>query len=148
MNTEITDKEKINGWVLYDADCPFCIRVADRLRTPLARRHLVFLPLQTPWIRHTLGLTETELLSEMRLLKPQGDVFGGADAWLEISRLFWWTWPLRLLARIPPMMRLARRGYRWIADHRHCANGLCKIKNLPVHDRNKHHTRRPFLEFP
>lgn len=104
MNTEITELERIKnvkGWVLFDADCPFCIRVADRLRTPLARRHLIFLPLQTPWIRNTLNLTETELLSEMRLLKPGGEVFGGVDAWLEISRHFWWTWPLRLLVRMP-----------------------------------------------
>jgi predicted DCC family thiol-disulfide oxidoreductase YuxK len=140
--------KNVNGWILYDADCPFCLRIADRLRAPLARRNLVFLPLQTPWIRKALNLTETELLSEMRLLKPGGEVFGGADAWLEIARQFWWTWPLRLLARIPAVMQLARAGYRWIARHRHCISRLCKFKNLPPPDRKKHHTRRAFHELP
>jgi predicted DCC family thiol-disulfide oxidoreductase YuxK len=128
VNTEITDKEKVNGWVLYDADCPFCIRIADRLRPPLARRHLALLPLQTPWVRDALGLTEAELLSEMRLLNRQGEVFGGADAMLEISRQFWWTWPLRQVSRVPQVRHLLHRAYQWVARNRHCLSGTCQIK--------------------
>ena len=38
------------------------------MRHLLARRRLELLPLQTPWVRERLALTETELLAEMRLL--------------------------------------------------------------------------------
>jgi alginate O-acetyltransferase complex protein AlgI len=88
------------------------------------------LPLQTPWVRDRLGLKDSELLAEMRLLKPGGTIFGGADALREIARHFWWTWPFRQLGRIPAVMELFRRGYRWIARHRYCANGACEIKGV------------------
>lgn len=68
---------------------------------------------------------------EMRLLKPDGRMFGGADALLEISRQFGWAWPLRQLGRIPVVMGLFRAGYSWIARHRHCANGACNVGARP-----------------
>ena len=130
MNTEITDKEKSNGWVFYDAGCDFCTALAERFHAPLARRHFELLPLQTPWVRAKLGLADAELLAEMRVLNPRGEIFGGADALLEISRHFWWTWPVRLISRVPPVRKLFRACYRWIARHRHCAGGVCRFGNL------------------
>jgi len=120
VNTEITDKVIIEGWVLYDADCLFCTRLARRFRPWLVRRHLELLPLQTPWVRARLGLTDSRLLAEMRVLLPDGTHFGGADALMEISRRYWWTWPFRQMTRLPAMMKLLRRGYRGVARRRGC----------------------------
>lgn len=135
MNPEITDTTQENDIVLYDGECRNCVRFAERFRTLLARKEFQLAPLQAPWVRERLGLDNSNLLSEMRLLKADGEVFGGADALVEISRRYWWAWPIHQLARIGPFMRLLRRGYRWVARHRHCAGGACAI-------------RRVFLETP
>jgi alginate O-acetyltransferase complex protein AlgI len=130
VNTEITDIKEVKGWVLYDADCRFCIALAGRFRNVLVSRHFELLPLQTPWIRQKLDLANHELLAEMRLLKPDGTILGGVDALLEISRPFPLAWPIRRLARIAAIKNLFHEVYRWIARHRHCASGACEINGL------------------
>lgn len=127
MNTEITDNVKSNGWILYDGDCGHCVRLAEYFRGALTRRRFELAPLQAPWVRERLGLAEPELLTEMRLLKPDGRMVGGADAVLEIGRQFWWTWPLRWLGRVPAVRQFLKAGYRWVASHRHCAGGACNV---------------------
>ena len=149
MNTEITDKDKFEGWVLYDSHCRFCVRLVRRFQRALARRHFESLPLQTPWVRGRLGLDDSELLAEMRLLKPGGEILGGADALREISRHFWWTWPLRQLIRIPVAMEFSRRGYRWIARRRHGVCGVCEITSpLPIAQNPRSGKRTGFFEMP
>jgi predicted DCC family thiol-disulfide oxidoreductase YuxK len=127
VNTEITEN-KLNGWVLYDGDCRLCTDMARRFHHLLAGRHLELLPLQTPWVKAQLGLPNEQLLAEMRLLRPDGKYFGGADAVLEIGKYFWWAWPLRLIGRIPVIKKLLRAGYRWAARNRNCTDGACEIK--------------------
>ena len=121
VNAEFADAPKTGGWVLYDADCPFCVRMIRRFGPLLASRRFSLLPLQTPWVRSKLALPESQLFSEMRLLLPDGTHFGGADALIEISRHYWWAWPLRQIARLPPVRSLLRCGYRWVARRRNCA---------------------------
>jgi predicted DCC family thiol-disulfide oxidoreductase YuxK len=130
VNTEITDTVKLNGWVCYDAECGVCVRLAERFNKTLARRRFELVALQAEWVRARLGLDDSELLAEMRLLKPDGRIIGGADALLEISREFWWAWPLRQMGRVPAAMKLFRAGYRWIARRRHCAGGACGARSL------------------
>jgi predicted DCC family thiol-disulfide oxidoreductase YuxK len=148
VNTEITDKKKFEGWVFFDAECRFCVRLAQRFERSLARRRFALLPLQTPWVRACLGLADSELLAEMRLLKPGGKIFGGADALLEIARHFWWTRPLRLMSRIPAVMPSFRAGYRWIARHRTCTAGACEVTNLAVGERVHLFDYLPLLVLP
>jgi hypothetical protein len=59
-------------------------------------------------------------------------VLGCVDALLEISRHYWWAWPIRLPGRIPVVAGALHRSYRWIALHRHCLNGQCEIKRPDV----------------
>jgi predicted DCC family thiol-disulfide oxidoreductase YuxK len=143
VNTEITDKEIINGWVLYDADCRFCTGNARFFEAALTRRHFAVLPLQTPWIREKLQLPDDGVWKEMRLLKPGGEVMGGVEALLEIARYFWWAWPLRKISRVPAIMRWMRAAYQWVADRRQCLNGVCSISDHP-----QPHKKRVFLELP
>lgn len=132
MNTEITDLKEVKGWVLYDADCRFCATLAKRFRALLAARYFELLPLQTPWVRQKLDLANHELLVEMRLLKPDGTTLGGVDALLEISRPFPLTWPIRQLAQFAVIKNLFHAIYRWVARHRHCATGACRMAVAPV----------------
>lgn len=130
MNTEITDKEKLRGWVLYDGNCHLCSNMAWRFKNALRLRHFELLPLQTPWVRQKLQMTNDEIRKEMRLLKSDGQAIGGADALLEISRYFWWAWPVRQIGCIPVVRGWMRFGYQWVADHRRCAGGSC-VFNRP-----------------
>ena len=85
VNADFADVPKTGGWVLYDADCPFCVRMFRRFGPLFASRHFELVPLQPPWVRLTLALPESQLFSEMRLLLPDGTQFGGADALIAIS---------------------------------------------------------------
>lgn len=127
MNTEITDIKEFRGWVLYDADCRLCTGMVGRLQGLLAARHLEVLPLQTPWVRERLALPEPELLAEVKLLKPDGTVYGGADAFLEICRYYRAAWPMYQLGRIPVIAKFLHAGYRWVARNRNCIGGACAV---------------------
>ena len=135
---------KVEGWVLYDEDCRSCARWARCFRPWLARRHFELLPLQTPWVRARLGLADSRLLAEMRLLLPDGTNFGGADALIEISRRCWWTWPFRQMARVPGVRELLRRGYRRVARRRHCDNGICDVGNYSTRNESSAQTMERF----
>jgi len=130
VNTEITDilnKSKTN-WVCYDADCPMCIRSADRFRGLLERHGFTLLPLQSPAVRDALQLTEPAILAEMRVITRDGDAIGGADALAYISSVV--CKPLFWLTRIPGAMPLLRRAYRYVARNRGCAGNACQTRRV------------------
>ena len=140
MNTESTDTKDENGWVLFDGQCPICRKLAHLCAPVLVRHHFALVPLQTPWVRERLGISEDELLSEMRLLTPQGKLYGGADALIGIARQIWWAWPWYGLAQIPFVRAALRDGYGRFARRRNC---LCRRPN------SKHaRSRRVFFEMP
>jgi predicted DCC family thiol-disulfide oxidoreductase YuxK len=129
VNTEITEYVKVSGWIFYDADCRYCTGMARRFRPLLAGRRFELLPLQTVGLAERLHLSNSQLLEEMRVLRPDGQTFGGADALLEIARDFWWAWPLRLLGQVPAVRRALHACYRWIARNRNCAAGGCEVRS-------------------
>jgi predicted DCC family thiol-disulfide oxidoreductase YuxK len=142
VNATTTDKRFVKAWVLYDGDCSVCIRLARRFENVLARRGFELLPLQTPWVRERLGLSDEQLLVEMRLLFPDGKTFAGADAVVHLSRQIWWAWPLWAISRIPGAMPLLRRGYRWFANRRHCSSA-CRVES-----HRRHHGATAFFDMP
>ena len=93
-----------------------------------------------------MGLSDAELMKEMRLLLPNGTSLGGADALLEISRHFWWTWPIRQMARLPVILNLLRASYGWVARRRSCADGTCVVRSEVGLSKMKPHGRR-MLDF-
>lgn len=143
MNTEITEYRKAHGWIFYDADCRFCTVLARRFRPLLAGRRFELMPLQTEGLAERLHLAKSELLAEMRVLRPDGKCFGGADALLEIARDFWWAWPLRQLGRVPAIRRFLRAGYRWTAHNRSCSIGGCEVPNPFNHARRAGRSAAP-----
>ena len=144
MKVETTENKNSAPLVLYDAECRFCLGLVRRFELLLVRHGFALLPLQTPWVRARLGLSDEQLLAEIRLLLPNGNLFGGADALVEISRGYWWAFPLRVLARIPGGMRFLRAIYRWIARHRFWILGRCLSRKC----RPPHHRHTAFFEMP
>jgi predicted DCC family thiol-disulfide oxidoreductase YuxK len=126
VTTEITDN-KVKGWILFDATCSLCSASARFVSPTLDRHGFALAPLQSPWVRARLGLSDKEPPAEMRVLLANGDAPGGADAILEIARRIWWAWPLFIFAKLPGVKPMLRAVYRIIAANRNCINGACKI---------------------
>lgn len=124
----------MGGWVLYDGDCRMCAALARRLAGMLAQRDYALAPLQEDWVRARLALPEDELLSEMRVLTPEGQVIGGADSIVYLASQIWWAWPFAMATKLPGAMPVLRAAYRWIADNRGCRHGRCRrpTSNAPL----------------
>jgi predicted DCC family thiol-disulfide oxidoreductase YuxK len=131
--TNVTEETGF-GWVLYDAECRFCVALARRCERALARRKFRLAPLQTEGGRAGLE-SGTELLSEMRVVTAEGRVFGGASAVVELSRHFWWAGWLRGVASLPIGKRALDAGYRWIAARRYCLGGGCAVNSTGASER-------------
>lgn len=84
----------------------------------------------------------------MRLLHPDGRIFGEVDALLEIACQFWWAWPLRQFIRLPLIRPAFGAGYRWIARRRNCADGNCVVGSRQAKGKNRTVGFLPLFVFP
>lgn len=123
LTSEFTDTKgrHARGWLFFDADCAFCVKIARAITPTLQKRGIALAPLQNPRVGALLGLSQTELLLEMRLLLSNGQQTGGADAAVALAHEIWWARPLVWLAKLPGAMPLLRRIYRHIAANRNCS---------------------------
>lgn len=146
MTTEITDSnvKKPTGWIFYDAECAFCIRGVKRWNHLFARRGFRWVPLQTPGTAKRLGIQESSLREEMKVLLAGGRVVGGVDAWAVLFRTVWWLWPLGLLLTLPGIRWIGALLYRWIARNRYCIGGRCELRGKNFHN----HRHAAFFEMP
>lgn len=136
--TEITEPAEavpFHGWIFYDRDCNFCRELALRFENVFARRGFHFEPLQQEWVERRLNLTRAEALEEMRVLTAAGEVFGGADAVIFLTRQLWWGAPLAFLARVSFVHEGLHRLYRWVAAHRSCAINHTATPSFPARTR-------------
>jgi predicted DCC family thiol-disulfide oxidoreductase YuxK len=115
------------GWVLYDGDCGVCSRLAASWGPTLRGLGLAVAPLQSPGVQEQTGLADDELLTDLRLLRPDGQLISGADVYRFVMRRLWWAYPLYLLSRVPGFRRLFDRGYRSFARHRMRISSTCGL---------------------
>ncbi len=118
------------GWFFFDAECKFCTRIARWLAPILEKRGLELAPLQDSRVGALLGLSRDELMREMQFLLSDGSRYGGADAAIALAREIWWWRPLLWVSRIPGMMAVLHKGYRWVAGRRSCAAISCPIDQI------------------
>jgi predicted DCC family thiol-disulfide oxidoreductase YuxK len=135
--------EANRGWIFYDGDCALCTATASRFSPLLNRHHFNLAPLQSPWAMERIGAKPEEPLPEMKLLAADGNIFGGADALLQIAKQIWWAWPLFALAQIPGVKIFRRAAYRRVAANRLYLSGLCGF-----HPKASHHRTIVFFEMP
>jgi predicted DCC family thiol-disulfide oxidoreductase YuxK len=126
LTSEFTDSKgrHARGWLFFDSECAFCVKIVRALAPTLQKRGFALAPLQDPRVGALLGLSQTELLLEMRLLLSNGQQTGGADAAVALADEIWWARPLVWLSKLPGMMQLLRRAHRWIAARRKCAAAI------------------------
>ena len=115
------------NWILYDGECRVCVSMKRRLSPIFEKRGFSWEPLQAEWVGPATGLTEAELMTEMKVLTDAGVVIGGIDAWIYLARRVWWLMPLYMMGNIPWGHRLLDRFYRAFAENRYCVGGTCKI---------------------
>jgi alginate O-acetyltransferase complex protein AlgI len=132
VNSETTEIKEQGGWVFYDADCVFCSDLAARFDKALLKRRFRLVPLQTPWVRKRLGLSEGQTPAEMSLLSRGGENLGGADAVIFLACRIWWAWPLCALAHLPGARKLLHAAYRRIAARRNCPGGVCERRKTSL----------------
>jgi len=132
LASEYTDGKgrHAQGWLFFDADCKFCTRIAMWLVSILEKRNFAVAPLQDPRVGALLGMSQVDLLREIRFLLSDGKQFGGADAIVALAREIWWGRPLVWLSKIPGMMEILRKGYGWVAANRECAASSCPASEI------------------
>ncbi|HVU27627.1 MAG TPA: DUF393 domain-containing protein [Verrucomicrobiae bacterium] len=138
METTIPNQgiEVTHGWVFYDGECPLCLATVARFGPLLCRHHFELAQLQMPWVQKRLGLSPGQSLAEMKLLTADDQIYGGADALLQIARRIWWAWPIFALVKIPGITPLFRATYRWLAANRTCFGSKCLIPENHYHKPN------------
>jgi predicted DCC family thiol-disulfide oxidoreductase YuxK len=127
LASEYTDGKgrHVKGWLFFDAECGFCIRIARWLAPILERRGFGVAPLQDPRVGELLGMSRKELLLELRFLLSDGRQFGGADAVVGVAHEIWWARPLAWVSRLPGVLPLLHKGYCWVAARRSCSATAC-----------------------
>ena len=122
------------GWVLYDGQCGFCSRWLQFWRPRLVEHGFAVAALQEPWVTNRLQLPAEQLLYDIRLLTPEGELFCGAEVYLYVARRIWWAWPFYAVFNLPGFHRLIHLGYRWFARNRYCISHACRLETTPDHD--------------
>lgn len=125
--------------VLYDAECPLCVRQIALLQRLPRRGRLNFVPLQAALQAGTLpaGLTAERLRAQMHLVEPDGRIYAGAAAVARISSTIPLLGALAHLYTFPPIRWVADRLYAWVARHRFrlfgrrtaCVEGCQRIRD-------------------
>lgn len=103
--------------VLYDADCGFCRSSLALILTWDRNGRLRPVALQDPEADRLLAnLSPDQRMGSWHLVTPDGKVRSAGDALEVLFTLLPGGSPPSALARRFP--RVARSGYRWVADHR------------------------------
>jgi hypothetical protein len=113
------------GWVLYDADCGICTRLAQFWRPTLSRLGFETTPLQSQWVPHRTGLPLAELLTDVRLLETNGTLVSGPTVYRYLMRQLWWAYPFYLLSKVPGLSHAFDWGYRTFARRRARISASC-----------------------
>ncbi len=115
------------GWILYDDSCGFCRNWVPWWAGTLQKRGFAVAPLQSDWVRAKLTLSEVELISDLRLLLPDGRQISGANVYRHVMQRIWWAWPFYLLSVAPILHVVFDWGYRTFAINRFLVSRACRL---------------------
>lgn len=122
------DEKDVCGYVLYDDSCGFCRRWIPFWGPVLLRRGFDIATLQSEWVRDRLGVSDDELIADLLLLLPNGQLVRGADVYRHVMRQIWWLYPLYLFAIVPVGRQVFDWGYRTFARNRFLVSRVCRFR--------------------
>jgi predicted DCC family thiol-disulfide oxidoreductase YuxK len=118
-----------NGWILYDGECGFCFQWVHLWKNVVESRGFLLKDLQSASAETMLTIPPQNLLDDIRVLTPDGNLKSGADAYLFVARRIWWAWPFYALFSIPGFNWILWRGYKWFNRNRYRISRHCRLPN-------------------
>ena len=112
--------------LLYDGDCGLCQRSVRTVRGLDFLGRVEFLDIASQWPAihgRFPALTQEACLEEMHLVRSDGTMVKGFDAYRALAWALPLCWPLLLLLYLPGARPLGQRIYARIAGRRH---GACE----------------------
>jgi predicted DCC family thiol-disulfide oxidoreductase YuxK len=101
--------------LVYDDSCGFCKKWVRRVQRWDRAKAVAYVPLQDSEAPTIAGRPREALHLAAHLVRPDGAVYAGAAAARELFRYLPGGVVPRLLMRVPGVMPIAERVYRWIA---------------------------------
>ena len=115
--------------VLFDAECRFCVSLANGSAATLRKAGFALAPLQDSRQSRSFsrgsGHAPGEAFDSMVVLTPEGCALQSAEALVYLAKRIRWARPVAVVARHPFGMRLLDRVYAWLARNRFCLGGKC-----------------------
>jgi predicted DCC family thiol-disulfide oxidoreductase YuxK len=115
------------GWILYDGGCGFCFRWVHFWEKVVARRGFELKDLQSAKEEGILQVSADNLLDGIRVLKVDGGLECGADAYLFVAKHIWWARPIAILFGLPGFNWVLWGGYRWFNRNRYRVSQHCPL---------------------
>ena len=109
--------------MVYDGDCPFCVRWIERWRRMTGPRVAYAAAIEVA--ARFPEIPESRFAEAVQFIESNGNVSSGAAAAarsLACGRGV--RWPLWIYERVPGAARLADASYRWIARRWHCRSRI------------------------
>jgi predicted DCC family thiol-disulfide oxidoreductase YuxK len=125
--------------VIYDGECPFCIRQIERFKSLDPNNQFDYVPRQQPGVEDRFPiLAHSDFDTGMRYIDINGKVEVGADAVYQIARRLPLFRPVAWIYRLPVCKQIVRLVYAWVAANRKrlgqtCENGACNITHPGGH---------------
>ena len=119
--------EQVKGWVLYDGACGFCIWWIPFWRKTINKTGYDIATLQTKWVRDKLTLLPDQHNNDILLLKADGSIIAGADAYIFGMKRVWWSRPLGYFLGLPGMRWLTWRFYNAFNRNRFFISKVCRL---------------------
>jgi len=107
------------GWILYDGECGFCFRWVRLWKNVVEARGFALKDLQSASADRSFQISPANLLNDILILTPDGNLAAGDDVYLFAARQIWWAWPFYALFSLPGFNWMLWRGYRWFNRNRY-----------------------------
>jgi predicted DCC family thiol-disulfide oxidoreductase YuxK len=134
------------GFVVYDAGCGGCSAARRRFGPSLEKRGFLFLSIQRAIKQFPGRLSSQEWGREIKIVRLDGSITGGARAVAELLRVFPLLRPFGAFIDLPGIRHLSAVVYQWTARRRYCWSKACRLR--PEKDPIWHHRHGAFFELP
>lgn len=115
------------GYVLYDGTCGFCSWWVPRLEKLLNNSGFAIAPLQDEWVQKTIPLPNENITDDIRLLRSDGILVSGADAYIYAMTQMRYARPFGVLLGLPGLRWVTHSAYALFNKNRFAISRICKL---------------------